>query len=139
MLLAEFHSHLHITSYSLSGVLMTQKFRSQCPIATTLDFVGDRWTLIILRDMLTGKSRYSEFLSSPERITTNILADRLERMVDAGLITREPYQQRPVRHAYALTEMGRALHPMLREICRWANRFVPGTWTPPPSFIEEHP
>lgn len=118
---------------------MTKKFRSPCPIATTLDLVGDRWTLIILRDLLTGKSRYSEFLSSPERITTNILADRLERMESAGLITREPYQQRPVRHAYALTEMGRALHPMLREICRWANRFVPGTWTPPPSFMEEHP
>lgn len=118
---------------------MSQKFRSPCPIATTLDLVGDRWTLIILRDLLTGKTRYSEFLSSPERITTNILADRLDRMESAGLIAKAPYQQRPVRYAYALTEMGRALHPMLREICRWANRFVPATWTPPSSFMEEHP
>jgi DNA-binding HxlR family transcriptional regulator len=118
---------------------MFDKFRSPCPIATTLDLVGDRWTLIILRDLLTGKSRYSEFLSSPEKITTNILADRLERMESAGLIAKTPYQQRPVRYAYALTEMGRALHPMLREICRWANRFVPETWVPPASFMEEHP
>lgn len=116
---------------------MTKKFRSPCPIATTLDLVGDRWTLIILRDLLTGKSRYSEFLSSPERITTNILADRLERMESAGLITREPYQQRPVRHAYALTEMGRGLHPVLQEVCRWANRFFPETWVPPASFMAD--
>lgn len=136
--LAEFHSDLHIASDSSSGGQMSQKFRSPCPIATTLDLIGDRWTLIILRDLLTGKTRYSEFLSSPEKITTNILADRLERMESAGLIAKAPYQQRPVRYAYELTEMGRGLHPMLREICRWANRFVPGTWTPPPSFMDEH-
>ncbi|MCA3255226.1 MAG: helix-turn-helix transcriptional regulator [Alphaproteobacteria bacterium] len=116
---------------------MSQKFRSPCPIATTLDLVGDRWTLIILRDLLTGKTRYSEFLSSPEKITTNILADRLERMERAGLIAKSPYQQRPVRYAYALTEMGRGLHPLLREICRWANRHVPGTWVPPAQFMAE--
>jgi DNA-binding HxlR family transcriptional regulator len=112
-------------------------FRSPCPIATTLDIVGDRWTLVILRDLLTGKSRYSQFLTSPERITTNILADRLEKMEAAGLVERSPYQHRPVRNDYRLTEMGRALHPMLREMCRWANRHMPGTWTPPDSFMRE--
>lgn len=116
---------------------MTTDFRSPCPIATTLDLVGDRWTLVILRDLLTGKSRYSEFLASPERITTNILADRLDKMERAGLITRSPYQERPTRYAYVLTEMGRGLHPALRELCRWANRFVPGTWTAPASFMVE--
>lgn len=116
---------------------MARQFRSQCPIASTLDLVGDRWTLVILRDLLTGKTRYSEFLTSPEGITTSILADRLERMETAGLVTREPYQQRPVRHAYRLTEMGRGLHPALREICRWANRHIPDTWTPPSSFMAE--
>ena len=112
-------------------------YRSPCPIATTLDIVGDRWTLVILRDLITGKSRYSEFLTSPERITTNILADRLEKMEAAGLVERSPYQQRPLRHTYRLTNMGRALHPMLREMCRWANHYVPGTWTPPESFMQE--
>lgn len=111
--------------------------RSPCPIACSLDLIGDKWTMVILRDLLTGKSRYSEFLTSPERITTNILADRLERMEAAGLITRTPYQERPVRHAYALTEMGEALHPTLRALCRWANRYLPGTWTPPADFMSE--
>ena len=111
--------------------------RSPCPVATTLDIVGDRWTLVVLRDLITGKSRYSQFLTSPERITTNILADRLEKMEAAGLVERVPYQQRPLRHDYRLTEMGRALHPMLREMCRWANRYIPDTWTPPASFMRE--
>lgn len=91
----------------------------------------------MLRDLLTGKSRYSEFLASPERITTNILADRLEKMEAAGLITKAPYQLRPVRHAYGLTAKGRALHPMLREMCRWANRYVPGTWVAPKKFMTD--
>lgn len=116
---------------------MRNEQRSGCPIATALDIVGDRWTLVVLRDLLTGKSRYSEFLESPEKITTNILADRLEKMEAAGLITKSPYQERPVRYAYALTKKGRDLHPMLREMCRWANRYIPDTWTPPEWFMKE--
>lgn len=115
---------------------MSQFARSPCPIASSLDLIGDRWTMVILRDLINGKSRYSEFLASPERITTNILADRLERMEAAGLITRAPYQERPVRYAYELTEMGHGLHPTLRELCSWANRFIPGTWTPPTRFMD---
>jgi len=110
--------------------------RSPCPIACSLDLIGDKWTMVILRDLLTGKSRYSQFLASPERITTNILAQRLERMEAEGLVTREPYQQRPLRHAYAVTEKGRALHPVLRELCRWGNAYIPGSWTPPDSFMD---
>lgn len=116
---------------------MTKDFRSPCPIASSLDLVGDRWTLVIVRDLLNGKARFSEFQASPERITSNILSDRLDRMEAAGLVERTPYQQRPVRYSYALTEMGRGLHPALRELCRWANRHIPGTWTPPPGFMEE--
>lgn len=116
---------------------MRNEQRSGCPISATLDIVGDRWTLIILRDLLTGKSRYSEFLESPEKITTNILADRLDKMEAAGLIAKSPYQQRPLRNAYTLTSKGRDLHPMLREMCRWANRHISGTWAPPEWFMEE--
>lgn len=111
--------------------------RSSCPIASTLDIVGDKWTLVVLRDLLTGKSRYSEFLDSPEGITTNILADRLTRMEASGLIEKTPYQTRPVRYSYMLTEKGRGLHPMLREMCLWANEHVEGTWTPPESFMHD--
>ena len=98
---------------------MKREPRSGCPIATTLDILGDRWTLVILRDMVTGKSRFSEFLDSPERITTNVLTDRLAQMEQAGLVTKVPYQQRPKRYRYELTEMGRGLHPVLQEISRW--------------------
>ena len=109
--------------------------RSGCPIATTLDIVGDRWTLVLLRDMLIGKTRFSEFLASPERITTNVLTDRLALMERAGLVTKTPYQERPRRFAYRLTGKGEALLPVLQEMCRWANRHIPGTWTPPKSFM----
>jgi len=114
---------------------MKRDLRSGCPIATTLDIVGDRWTLVILRDMINGKSRFSEFLDSPEQITTNVLTDRLVLMQSAGLVTRAPYQTRPKRFRYALTEKGEALLPVLQEMCRWANRFMPETWVPPESFM----
>lgn len=109
--------------------------RSGCPIATTLDFVGDKWSLVIVRDMLTGKKRYGEFLASPEGIPTNILANRLKRMAACGLISRRPYQEKPTRFEYALTEMGESLLPILQSMCRWANGHIPDTWTPPESFM----
>lgn len=115
---------------------MDRSGRSGCPIAATLDLVGDRWTMVLVRDMLTGKARYAEFLASPERITTNILADRLNRMEADGLISKQPYQKRPVRYEYRLTEKGEALLPVLQDICRWGNRFIPDTWVPPKSFME---
>ena len=110
--------------------------RSACPIATTLDFLGDKWSMVVLRDLFTGKSRYGEFLDSPENISTNILADRLKRLEAEGLVTKEAYQNRPVRHAYRLTAKGAALLPVLQEISRWANHFIPGTWVPPASFMK---
>ncbi len=110
--------------------------RSGCPITTALELVGDRWTLVILRDMLNGKARFSEFLNAPERITTNVLTDRLVQMEAAGLVRKTPYQMRPKRYEYLLTKKGLALLPVLQEICRWANRFMPETWTPPPSFMQ---
>ncbi|WP_370335425.1 winged helix-turn-helix transcriptional regulator [Parvularcula marina] len=112
------------------------EFRSGCPIATTLDLVGDRWTLVILRDMLNGKTRFKDFLDSPERITTNVLTDRLAQMVEAGLARKNLYQERPKRYAYELTEKGRSLHSVVQAMCRWANEHVPGTWVPPDSFMK---
>jgi len=96
-------------------------FRSGCPIATTLDLIGDKWTMVLIRDMLIGKKRCQKFLQSPEGITTNILASRLKRMAEIGLITKALYQHNPPRSEYALTDLGRSLHPVLQAICRWAN------------------
>lgn len=109
--------------------------RSGCPIAGTLDLVGDRWSLVIVRDMLAGKKRFGEFLKSPEGITTNILASRLKRMEAAGLVAKQPYQNNPPRFEYRLTDEGRALLPVAQAMCRWANAHIPGTWTPPESFM----
>lgn len=111
--------------------------RSACPITMTLDIIGDKWTLIILRDLFTGKSQYNEFLASPEGITTNILADRLKRLTSEGLVEKTPYQTRPLRYDYTLSEKGVALQPILQEICLWANEYIPDTWIPPASFMEK--
>ena len=113
--------------------------RSGCPIANTLEIVGDRWSLIILRDMVNGKARYSDFLSSPEGITTSVLADRLRKMEGHGLISGKPYQDRPRRLEYALTDKGWGLLPVLQEICKWANLHIADTWIPPQQFMHRKP
>ena len=69
--------------------------RSACAIANSLDIVGDKWSLLVVRDLLHGKRTYGELADSPERIPTNILAERLKRLEHAGIITSTPYQQRP--------------------------------------------
>ncbi len=104
--------------------------RSPCPLAVTLDIVGDKWSLIVIRDLFRGVSRYNDFLKSPEDMTTNILAERLKRLEGHGLISKSAYQENPVRHEYALTKKGRALGPVLREIVHWANAYYPGTIKP---------
>jgi len=113
--------------------------RSGCPIATTLDLVGDRWTLVIIRDLVLGKARFGDLLDSPERITSSVLTDRLARMEAAGLVERIAYEQRPPRYEYRLTAKGRGLLPALQEICRWANRHMPETWTAPARFMNAKP
>lgn len=103
--------------------------RSPCPVASTLDILGDKWTLLVVRDLMLGKSTYSEFQKSPEGIPTNILAERLKRLLQAGIIRKTPYQQRPVRYAYKLTEKGLGLRPVLEAMIDWGNAYIPGTIT----------
>jgi DNA-binding HxlR family transcriptional regulator len=109
--------------------------RSGCPIATTLDLLGDRWSLVVVRDLLNGKSRFGDLLQSPERVATSVLADRLTRLEAFGIIGKRAYQSNPVRYEYHLTAKGLGLLPVLQEICRWANAFLPGTWPAPESFM----
>jgi DNA-binding HxlR family transcriptional regulator len=103
------------------------KKRSRCPAACALDLAGDKWTLLVVRDLLRGRSTYGELADSPEGIPTNILADRLRRMEESGLIKAVPYQRRPVRYAYSLTEKGRGLEDVLRAVARWGKRHIRGT------------
>jgi DNA-binding HxlR family transcriptional regulator len=101
--------------------------RSECPITNVLDTLGDKWTLLVIRDLVLGKRRYQEFLSSPERIASNILADRLAKLEAAGLVTRRAYQQNPARHEYLLTIKGKGLEPVLEAIIVWGQKHYPGT------------
>jgi DNA-binding HxlR family transcriptional regulator len=103
--------------------------RSPCAVANSLDILGDKWSLLVVRDMLHGKRTYGELALSPERIPTNILADRLDRLIGAGIITRTPYQQRPVRYSYTLTPKGSALGEVLLAFVRWGKQYIPGTIT----------
>ena len=103
--------------------------RSPCPIACTLDLVGDKWSLLVVRDLLRGKQTYSELVASPERIPTNLLADRLARLERAGILSKSAYQDRPVRYAYALTDKGRALGEVLKAYVNWGKSHIPGTRT----------
>src|ERR1700736_2715632 len=103
--------------------------RSACAVANSLDILGDRWSLLVVRDLLHGKHTYGELALSPERIPTNILADRLERLESTGIVTRTPYQQRPVRYSYTLTPKGSALGEVLLAFVRWGKQYIPGTVT----------
>ena len=105
------------------------KLRSSCAVASTLDLIGDKWSLLVIRDLLHGKRTYGEILQSPEGIPTNILADRLARLEQAGIIESAAYQERPVRYAYTLTPKGRDLGDVVRALVRWGKRHIPGTRT----------
>ncbi len=107
--------------------------RSGCPIAGTLDLLGDKWTLLVVRDLLFyGKRRFHEFEASPEGVPTNILTDRLRRLEKAGLVARSRYQKNPPRYEYLLTPMGSELISVLREIIAWGKRYLPDIGPPPP-------
>jgi DNA-binding HxlR family transcriptional regulator len=101
--------------------------RSDCAVACTLDLIGDRWTLLIVRDLLRGKRYFEDFLRSPEGIATNVLSARLRAMCAQGLLekTRDPSDRR--RYAYQLSDEGRRLVELLGNIAAWGLKFLPGT------------
>ncbi len=107
--------------------------RSACPIATTLDVLGDKWTLLIIRDIaLFDKHRNKDFQDAGENIPTNILADRLKMLVQYGILEKRPYQDNPPRYEYHLTAAGRGLLPVLEAMATWAGTHVQGV--KPPRF-----
>lgn len=107
-----------------------KEFRSTCPIACVLDIFGDKWTLLVIRDLIFNKHRYGEFIESPEGIPTNILADRLKRLEAAGIICKVLYQSNPPRAEYYLTSKGAELGRVLGAMRKWAERHVPGVISP---------
>jgi DNA-binding HxlR family transcriptional regulator len=93
--------------------------RSLCPVACSLDVLGDRWTLLVIRDLFLGGSRFKDFAASPEGIPTNILSERLERLLQHGIVERIPARDGTKRLAYRLTTKGKALRPVLVAMRDW--------------------
>ena len=105
--------------------------RSDCPISSALDLLGDRWSLLVMRDvLLRGQSHYREFLASEEGIATNILADRLTRLEAAGLLERTGEDRRSGKQAYHATEKGKDLIPLLLEVMVWSAAHDPEVAVP---------
>jgi len=97
-------------------------WRSRCPISSALDVLGDKWSLIIIRDLIIyGPRTYSQLLESPERISTNILASRLDSLMCLRLIERENANASSRNNAYKLTEAGAALRPVIEGLGKWAD------------------
>jgi DNA-binding HxlR family transcriptional regulator len=102
------------------------KRRSICPVACSLDLLGDRWTLLVIRDLFAGKSRFGDFLASPEGIATNILSARLQGLQTGGLIAAEPCTERVGALRYRLTPRGTALLPVLAALKDWGLAHIAG-------------
>ncbi|MGH9221527.1 MAG: winged helix-turn-helix transcriptional regulator [Vicinamibacterales bacterium] len=102
----------------------THARRSRCPVSCTLDILGDKWSLLVIRDLAMGKRRYAECLDSPEGIPTNILAERLKRLTAAGVIRARRYSEHPPRLEYELTPKGEALRPILRAMVDWGVKYT---------------
>ena len=101
--------------------------RSACPISCALDILGDKWSLLVVRDLLLGRERFKDFLSSPETIPTNILSDRLNRLIQRGIVKHIPLQESPGRQGYALTEKGQALQTVIKSLMKWGLEWEPDT------------
>jgi DNA-binding HxlR family transcriptional regulator len=103
--------------------------RSGCPINLTLEMLGDRWSLIVIRDVMFGNRRhYGELMSqSEEGIASNILADRLKRLVDAGLLSRRDNPAHKQKAIYSLTEPSIQLVPLLAQMGAWGRRHTPAS------------
>ncbi len=101
--------------------------RSVCPVSCTLDLIGDKWTLLVIRDLFSGKTKFNDFIRSPEHIATNILTERLTRLEVHGLVERRVIESHAGRCDYVLTAKGLTLMPVLRAIADWGLQHIEGT------------
>ncbi len=107
-----------------------------CSIARPLSFLGERWALLVLRDLFLGRRRFEEFQDSLG-IATNVLSQRLATLVDEGIVERRLYSERPERFEYRLTEKGRDLQPVLLALLAWGDRYTAGPEGPPVETVHK--
>jgi len=112
--------------------------RSNCPLANALDIVGDKWSLLVIRDIFLGKKTFTEFLKSPEKIATNILANRLELLINRGLlkVTKLPYDQKT--KIYYLTDRGIDMYSIIYEMINWSSRNLDIEFGPKGKVLIDH-
>ena len=110
--------------------------QQNCSIARTVAVLGERWTLVILREAFNRRRRFDD-IQRDLGIARNILADRLQRLVAEGILERRAYQQRPERFEYRLTDKGRDLYPVLIALMQWGDRYTAGEAGPPVELIHE--
>jgi DNA-binding HxlR family transcriptional regulator len=104
--------------------MLNREYPTQyCSIASTLEIIGERWTILVLRDIFLGTRRFED-LQRHLGVARNILQVRLERLVDHGILVKRPYQDRPVRSEYRLTEKGADLWPVLVSLLKWGDRYA---------------
>jgi len=109
------------------GETMATDYNQYCPVSRTLDIIGDRWTILILRDLiLQGARKFHELQSSLVRISPNTLSARLKTLEEHGIIARRIYEEHPPRAEYALTETGNELRPVLRTLRAWGEKHIKG-------------
>lgn len=114
-------------------------YRSSCPLASALDIVGDKWTLLVLRMLMAGAERFRDLQAMPEGIATNILADRLRRLECFGLITRYSNGPRRADAGYRLTRTGAGLLPTMQALAAWGHANIPERWQSPDWFTAARP
>ncbi len=105
-----------------------------CSIARTLSVIGDRWTLLVLRDCFLGGRRFDDFEASLG-LSPHLLSTRLAKLVEHGILQRRPYQERPVRFEYRLSEKGRDLYPVIVSLLRWGDRWMASKDGPPVELV----
>jgi DNA-binding HxlR family transcriptional regulator len=109
--------------------------QESCPVARTLNVVGDRWTILVLRELSWGRKRYSKLLEALDGISTNLLADRLKKLEEAGMVHQVPYSEHPPRFEYRLTDKGRAFVPVLQALRDYGERWEPRGEGQPASIV----
>jgi DNA-binding HxlR family transcriptional regulator len=98
--------------------------RSDCPVARSLDVLGDKWTLLVIREALNGTTRFMDFSRALPRLARTILSARLQRLVDLGVLETVPVSQTSLYHEYVLTEMGRQLFPVVTALRQWGGEYL---------------
>ena len=108
----------------------------QCSIARALSVVGDRWTLLVLRDAFLRTRRFEDF-QRQLGVTRHLLAGRLKKLVSAGILEKVRYQEKPARYEYRLTDKGRDLYPVIVALLRWGDRWMAGEAGPPLALVHK--